>query len=106
MNWFVKDSAQGWMCPSCGWNLMTTNINEIYEDITEYSIYLRKVNEVNIEKIKFIARIAGISFTIARKMLMESNVCILKDKAPQIKKVIAKLDELEIEVEVIPEFKY
>ena len=36
MNWFSEDSVQGWVCSSCEWNLITTNINKIYEDMTEY----------------------------------------------------------------------
>lgn len=106
MKWFSEDSVQGWVCSNCGWNLMTTNIDEIYEDITEYSIYIKNVNEVNNEKIKSIARIAGVNFIVAREMLMKSQVCILKDKAPKIKDVIEELEKLAIQFEVIPKFKY
>lgn len=106
MNWFSENSVQGWVCLNCGWNLMTTNIDEIYEDITEYSLYIKNVNKVNNEKIKSIARIAGVNFIIARKMLTESHVCILKDKAPKVKDAIEELEKLKIQFEVIPKFKY
>ena len=39
-------------------------------------------------------------------MLMESRVCILKDKAPKVKEVIKELEKLEIQFEIIPEFNY
>lgn len=106
MNWFSEDSVQGWVCSNCGWNLITTNIDEIYEDITEYSVYIKNMNGVNNEKIKSIARIAGVNFIIARKMLMESHACISKGKAPKIKDVIRELEKLNIQFEVIPKFRY
>lgn len=106
MSWFSKDSVRGWSCSSCGWNLVTTNISEIYEDMTEYSIYIKNVIEVNKEIIKLIARIAEVNFIIARQMLIGNNVCILKAKAPKVKKVIEELEELKIQFEVSPKFKY
>lgn len=106
MNWFSEGSVQGWMCSNCGWNLMTTNIDEIYEDTVEYSIYIKNINEINNEKIKSIARITGVNFIIAKKMLMESHVCILKDKASKVKNVIQELEKSEIQFEIIPKFKY
>lgn len=39
-------------------------------------------------------------------MLMESQACILKDKAPKVKDVIEELEKLKIQFEVIPKFKY
>ena len=62
-------------------------------------------NGENNEKIKLIAKIAGVNFITARQMLMESCVCILKDKASKIKDVIKELEELKIQFEVSPEFK-
>lgn len=106
MSWFTEDSVQGWMCLNCGWNLITTKIDMICEDITEYSIYINKVNEINKEKIKCIARTAGVNFIVARKMLMENHVCILKDKAPKVRNVIKELEKRKIPFEVIPKLKY
>ena len=37
---------------------------------------------------------------------MESQACILKDKAPKVKDVIEELEKLKIQFEVIPKFKY
>ena len=39
-------------------------------------------------------------------MLMESHVCIVRDKAPKVKDVIKELEELKIQFEVSPKFKY
>lgn len=106
INWFSEDSVQGWVCSSCEWNLITTNINEIYEDMTEYSVYIKNVDELNNKKIKLTARIAGVNFIAAKQMLTESDVCIVRDKAPKVKDVIKELEELKIQFEVSPKFKY
>lgn len=51
MNWFSENSVQGWVCSSCGWNLITTNINEMYEGMTEYGIYIKNIDGVKSERI-------------------------------------------------------
>ena len=106
MKWGIKGATQGWECPACGWNIITTYIDEIKADETEYSLYIRNISEINMEKIKFIAKTANVNFNIAKYMLKEKEVCILKSRALEIKSTIAKLKELNIEFSVSPLFKY
>ena len=106
MNWSVEGATQGWRCPVCGWNIITTYIEDIDSDETEYSLYIKNVTEVDAEKIKFIAKTANVNFVIAKKMLEKKEACILKAKAPKIKTVIVKLQELGINFKVTPSFYY
>lgn len=106
MNWSIEGATQGWRCPACGWNIITTYVDEINVDETEYSLYIRNVQEIDKEKIKFIAKTANVNFVIAKQMLQETEVCILKAKAPDIKVIIAKLQELNIDFNVSPMFKF
>ena len=106
MNWSIEGATQGWRCPVCGWNIITTYIDEISADETEYSLYIRNVQEIDKDKIKFVAKTANVSFIIARQMLQEKEVCILRAKAPKIKMIIAKLQELSIGFNISPMFKY
>lgn len=106
MNWSIEGATQGWRCPVCGWNIITTYIDEINADETEYSLYIRNVQEIDKEKVKFIAKTANVNFIIAKQMLQEREVCILKAKAPEIKSIIVKLQELNIDFNVSPMFKY
>lgn len=106
MNWSIEGATQGWRCPVCGWNIITTYIEEINTDETEYSLYIKKVTEIDAEKIKFVAKTANVNFVIAKQMLEKKEACILKAKAPKIKSVIAKLQELNIDFSVNPSFKY
>lgn len=106
MNWSVEGATQGWRCPVCGWNIITTYIEDIDSDETEYSLCIKNVTAVNAEKIKFVAKTANVNFVIAKQMLEEREAYILKAKAPKIKTIIVKLQELGIEFNVTPSFDY
>ena len=106
MNWFIDGCIQGWVCPLCGWDIVTTYIDDIYIDETDYSLYIKKESEISIEKIKLVSRISGVNFIIARQMLEKEDNCILKAKAPKIKEAIVKLQALNIEYFVNPSFDY
>ena len=106
MNWSIEGATQGWRCPMCGWNIITTYIEDIDRDETEYSLYIKNVTEVDAEKIKFVANTANVNFVIAKQMLEKREACILKAKAPKIKLVITKLQELGIDFNVNPSFNY
>ncbi len=101
-----ENSVQGWRCPHCGWNILTTRIDKIYEDMTEYSIYIKSSTEIDMKKIKLIAKTAGVNYGVAKQMLVKGDICILKAKAKEIKETINRLEELNIPFEVSPEFKY
>lgn len=106
MNWFSENSVQGWRCSGCGWSVVTTDIDNIYKDMTQYSIYIKKVNNANMEQIKIIAKIAGVNYLAAKQMLMENHACILKDNAPKVKDAIKKLKQRNIPFKVRPQFEY
>lgn len=101
-----EGTVQGWTCPKCGWNVLTTQISKIYDDMTTYSVYIKKTVETDKEKIKFIAKIARVNYIRAKQILMKGNACLMKGKAYEVKEVINGLSELGIQFEVIPVFNY
>ena len=103
----VRDnSVQGWLCPICGWGVVTTYIDEIYLDKTEYSIFIKNVTNINKDKIKLISKISGVNYIVAKQMLEKDSICILKSQAIDIKKAICELENADIPFEVTPEFNY
>lgn len=102
----IKDSIQGWACSNCGWSMLTTYIDKIYEDDTEYSIFIINVKNIDEDKIKLIAKICGVNFVVARQMLLKDNVCILKAKAPEVRAVIGQLEKYNIQFDICPRFNY
>lgn len=99
-------ATQGWICSVCGWGAVTTYIEEIYCDATEYSLYFKNVSDIDVEKIKLVAKTACVNFLPAKQMLEKEEACILKARAPEIRDAIVKLQEKNMEFYVIPEFKY
>lgn len=98
--------VQGWSCPNCGWGVLTTYVDEIYLDTTEYSIWIKNVTNINKDIIRIISKIAGVNYIVARHMLEKDSVCILKAKAIEIKKALIDLEIADIPFEVTPEFIY
>lgn len=101
-----ENSVQGWSCPVCGWGILTTYIDEIYQDMTEYSIYTKSIEKIDKDKIRVISRIAGVNYFVAKQMLEKEGICILKAEAIDIKKAICELENVNIPFEVTPEFNY
>ena len=56
VNWSSVENTQGWKCSVCGWDIVTTYIEEIYTDETKYSIYIKKLTETDVEKIRVVAK--------------------------------------------------
>ena len=103
---FEKESVQGWECPICGWNILTTDVGEIYTDTTEYSIFIIETKLINKEKIKVISEICNVNFIRAKQILNEKEICLVKEKAPKIKNIIQLLQNVEIKYIIYPYFKY
>ena len=106
MVYICKNSVQGWSCPACGWNIITTYIDKLYQDNTEYSIFIKKINNIDKDKIKLISQIAGVNYIVAKQIIIRGDACILKAKAVDIKVAISKLEIAGIPFEVKPEFNY
>jgi len=99
-------SIQGWYCMKCDWNIVTSNIQDIYQDTKEYIIYSNKHDNVTKDQIKVLAQVTGENYIKAKNILSTENKIICKGKAVVIKEVIKKLEENSIFYKVEPDFKY
>ncbi len=106
MIYIRENSVQGWLCPVCGWEILTTYIDKMLQDMTEYSVCIKNTANIDKDKIKVISQIAGVNYIAAKQILEKEGTCILKAKAIDIKKAICKLENVNIPFEVTPEFGY
>ena len=59
----INKGTQGWYCPQCNWNLVTSYIEDLNIDETEYSLYIKikKTSVIDFEKIKIVSKIANVN---------------------------------------------
>jgi hypothetical protein len=103
---FIEKSVQGVRCPNCGWSIITSYIEKVDIDKTQYSIFILHVTNINIEKIKLVAKIMDINYLEAKEVLLSDEVKLCEAKAPKIKKIVEELENEKIPYKVIPDFVY
>lgn len=106
MSWFKNGCEQGWKCSVCEWGVVTTYFEEIYRDMTVYSIYLIQGHTVSKEQIKMISKIGKVNYIVARKMLSENKVLLCKGNAVITKDNLNKLKKVKLQFQVEPAFPY
>lgn len=106
MDFFQDNSTQGWDCSECGWSIVTSNIGAIGSDITIYSIYIHKMDEINTNHIKLISQLANVNFLEAKKILQLDKSFICKMNAQDTKLAASKLKEVSISYEIWPLFNH
>ncbi len=82
---FKEGYVQGWLCQNCGWNILTSDIDEP----NKYNICIKDVSDDNIDVsvIKTIAQIANVNYLIAKKILTEGNYYIQNLNDTEIEKL-------------------
>lgn len=101
-----NETVQGWECPKCGWNVLTTNIDAIYKDVVEYCIFTERTEKIDKEQIKVISKISGVNFIEAKKILDKNSYCLFEGKAQEIKSIIEQLDNANIKYTITPNYNY
>lgn len=92
-------------CENCGWTAVTTNMDEIFDDLTKYSIIISNNNVVDKEILIEFSKISGQNIICSKKILNEGGI-MMSDIATEIKKIIEKLEIMGIEFSIEPPFPY
>lgn len=106
MQHVLEDSTQGWICPICGYNILTTYLKNEDCNNTTYSIILKKNSCIDTKKIKILSHIAGVNYITAKQMLVNGNDCLLEARAYEIKEIIIQLSSANIDFEVKPFYNH
>ena len=106
MLYYQQYSEQGWKCPNCEWETVTTYIEPIYEDTTNYCIKLNKHDIITKKQLKIVAYIKQCNYIQAKKYLVTGDSIFEEDKASKIRDIARKLKEANVDFEISPEFKY
>lgn len=103
MTFFQKYGSCGWRCPNCSDELVTTYIDPVYEDETDYTLSIHPVEDPTSAMIKVVSKIMNCNFLNAKRKI-SSGEATIQGKAITILKVIAELQENAISYSITPEF--
>lgn len=100
------DKPVGMKCPNCGWGWVTSYIEPILEDQTEYKIILDCGNKACVNELKAISEVAGCNYLQAKSLITESPKELAKGIAIDIARCIEVLDKASVRYHVDPEWPY
>lgn len=106
MFYFREYSSQGWNCPNCGWGIATTYIAPIYEDDTLYTITINSHVEPTKAQLSVVSKIMMENYLAAKKLLINGGTLIGNKYAPEIKEIVLRLKEANVDFIVTPNYKY
>ena len=101
-----SNNPVGLKCPNCVWGWATTFIDPIYNDQTNYSVFLLEGNEQTKEKIKVVSKITNLNMLQAIKIFESTPYEIFSGKAVNVKAAIELLRTQSLNFKVEPEFPY
>lgn len=102
-----EDNVSGLICPKCGWNIVTTKIDDIMLDTQLYQLYILKNEHINRNQIRILSKISGMNYICIKQNIVTRNKTLLiSDRAFKIKAIKEMLEKEKIQFEVVPEFKY
>lgn len=93
-------------CPECGWLIVSSCIDPIYEDTTEYEILIGANNQTTKDLLKVVTSIAGSNFISAKKIIESPGTILIKGQAPQIKEAAINLLKAKMNFDIVPNFPY
>lgn len=102
----INGSALIIRCTKCDYSVATTHIDPIYEDDSEYEIFLEEGNEITKENYFLIQSLTNMSMLEIKHLFEATPYLLSKGLAPEVKELKEKLDECGISYSIVPEFKY
>jgi len=101
-----QGSTQGLYCTNCDWAVVTTYVPDIVKDSTVYEVQLTKADFGNKQHLKVLADVLNVNLLQARNIAKESSGVIFKGAAVDVDEVKKKLESVDIEYEIAPDFPY
>lgn len=101
-----EGSTQGFFCGSCGWSVVTTYIDPIRQDHTEYAVFADVSNTLKANQLKVLNKITGQNLLQIKKSLQQEKQLVYRGSATEVYAVLCALKSCEIVCEVKPAFPY
>ena len=105
MNPYHEGATCGMLCPACGWGWVTTYSLPIDADNTMYTISFSKAEKVTPAMIKLYAKLAGINFLQAKRVLEEGSGKYVALEA-DIQNHISEIHAAGMQFVITPDYPY
>ena len=100
------DRPAGMKCPECGWGWVTSYIEPKLEDVTVYSIIVEEGNNLGVEAVKAVSKVANCNCIKAKEMMIGAPQCIAESRAVDIERSMKLLEEASVKYTIEPEWPY
>ena len=95
----------GMECPECGWGWVSTYIEPILSDKTDYHVILVS-SDNSLTVIRTISEVANCNYIEAKKLINNTPVEVFHGQAVEVKAIREKLEAASIDFKIEPEFPY
>ena len=100
-----EGKSSGVKCPKCGWDIVTTCAHPLQFDRQKYSVLVNGDRDLNVDKVKAIAKTCRCSVVEARKKLLEGFE--MRDlTADETMPVLQMLKQVDALFKVTPRFPH
>ena len=96
----------GMKCPKCGWGWVTSYIEPKLKDVTVYSIFLEQGNELGVESIKAVSKVANCNFIQAKEMIIRAPQQMAEGRAVDIERYVKLLNKASVKYYIEPGWTY
>ena len=104
---FVKGSCLVLTCTRCSWGAATTHIDPIWEDEAEYSVFLElNGKKPDARQYRAISAATMMNYLSAHELIQSPEIPAIKNKASEVRRLVAHLIEADVPFRIEPEFPY
>ncbi len=93
-------------CKKCGFSIVTSRIDPLYEDNCEYQIYLLEGNAISKDNYFIIQSLTNLNMMQIKKIFENLPYMIFKGSAFEVQEIRKKLDKCKVKYKIVPNFKY
>lgn len=98
--------VSGTRCPKCGWSVVTTETDAIDRDATLYEVRIIHSDYHNEAQVKTVARMLGVNFLQARRLLHEKDPLVFQGRAREVLRIKADMEKMHIPYSILPSFDW
>lgn len=103
-HYFRKGMTHGWKCLKCGWSLVTS-YNPLSELPNDFEIRIEPEEDLTPNGYKFLSSISGLNYINLRNAVGKGPLIVNRDIFDSLK-IIEKLQELDIQYQIFPQFPF